>query len=92
MRTFKFDFIVTKPDTTFEAMSYDMADIFMALEENPFIRSCDMFNFGDGTGVSMLILTDILTIPEIEAILLEKFSEAPRSVNDYILMSPDSED
>lgn len=91
MRAFKFDFLVTTPDVNFESMSYDMADIYMALEDHPFIRSCDMMNHGEGTGVSMLITTDILTIPEIEEILLEKFRENGRDENNYILMTPEGE-
>lgn len=91
MRAFKFDFIVTNPGVTFEAMSYDMADIYMTFEEHPFVSSCDIFNVGEGTGVSMLIFTEILTIAEIEAILLEKFQENGRDAGNYILLTPEGE-
>jgi len=91
MRCYQFEFIVTTPGVTFESMSYDMADIYMTFDEHPFVQSCDMFNIGEGTGVSMLIVTDILTIEEIEAILLEKFQENGRNAGNYILMTPEGE-
>jgi hypothetical protein len=91
MRCYEFEFIVTNPEVTFESMSYDMADIFVTLEENPFITSCDMFNVAHGTGVRMLIITEILTISEIEEILLAKFNEAGRDGSGYILLTPDGE-
>lgn len=89
MKYFNFQFLTVSPVYSFEDLSYDLADIFVSFEENPFIASVDMVNDG-GQKASLLIATEILTVGEIEAMLMEKFHEAGRDPQNYILLTPES--
>lgn len=91
MRCFKFQFITVNPGHTFDDLSYDLADIFLTLEEDPFISFADMAGDGGHTA-SILIGTDILTIPELELILRAKLSENGRDPQNYIILAPETEE
>ena len=90
MRFYKFQVLTTDRSYTFNDLSYDVSDLFLSLEENPFISSVDIASFC-GQKAFLLIGTEILTIPELEAILVEKFSETGRDPKNYILLVPDKE-
>lgn len=89
MQHYKFQFLTTNPNYSFDDMSYDAADIFESLQQNPAITSVDMFTSG-GEMAALLIASDVLTIKEIEELLVQKFSEAGRDPKNYILLSPES--
>lgn len=89
MNHFEFQFFTTNPNYTFDDLNYDVADIFESLIQNPAIASVDIFS-RDGEMAALLIATDLLTISEIEALLLDKFSEAGRDPQNYILLTPES--
>lgn len=89
MQYYNFQFLTVDPGYSFDDLSYDVADIFMDFSENPYIGSIDIVSEG-GQKVSLLIATDILTIPEIEELLIAKFSENFRDPQNYILLAPES--
>ena len=91
MRFYKFQVLTTDPGYTFDDLSYDVSDLFLSLEENPFISSVDIASFC-GQKAFLLIGTEILTIPELETILVKKLHEAGRDPKNYILFVPDEEE
>lgn len=82
---FEFRLATVDPTYTTEDLNGDLSDIFLELEDNPFVESIDIVSTG-GESAGILIGTEILTGKELEAILVAKFSEAGRNPQNYLLL------
>lgn len=89
MKYYNFQILTTNPDYTFDQLSYDVGFLFVSLEENPFITSVDIFNDG-GNYASLLIASDILTIQELESLLLDQLKGIHGQPENYVLLTPEA--
>lgn len=82
---FEFRLAIVDPTYSTEDLSGDLTDIFLELEDNPFVESVDIVSTG-GESAGILVGTAILTSKELEAILVAKFSEGGRNPQNYLLL------
>lgn len=85
MRNFHFQIIVTTKDFSLDDMETDVASIFSHLQDETFIDSISITCDGP-LSWDALITTELLTIEEVEVLILESFSST-RELSDYIIVS-----
>lgn len=91
MKFFRFQFLISNPTYSVDDLSYDIGDIFMSLMDHASIASVDVFSEA-GEKAVFLIQSNGLGIAEIEALFIEKFNEAGRNPQNYILLAPETEE